>query len=360
MRGWLAFAAGTSYSLAAMGAPLKIVVVGCGGISNQWFKALQSAADVSVVGIVDLREEAAAKRKAEHGLKSARVGTDVEAMLRDVQPDVVCDCTVPEARETVVLAALRHGCHVLSEKPMAASMEQAAHLIEAAARTKRLFAVMQNRRFDPRIRALRAFLASGALGEVTTVNSDFYLGAHFGGFRDQMPHVLLIDMAIHTFDQARLISGADPVAVYCHEWNPRGSWYDRDASAVALFEMSNGVVFTYRGSWCAEGRNTTWECDWRVVASRGSVTWDGADSFRAEAVARDEGGLTRPMNALTVPVSPTAIQLDQLHAACIHDFLDCVCTGRVPETVCTENVKSLAMVFGAIRSAESKQRVVLG
>ncbi len=57
-----------------------------------------------------------------------------------------------------------------------------------------------------------------------------------------MTHVLLLDMAIHTFDAARLISSADPVGVYCHEWNPAGSWYDRDASAAAIFEMSNG--------WC--------------------------------------------------------------------------------------------------------------
>jgi predicted dehydrogenase len=341
-----------------MSEPLKIVIVGCGGISNLWFKALQTAANVTVVGVVDLREEAVAKQKADYQLTSARTGTDVPAMLRDTQPDIVFDCTVPEARESVVLAALQHGCHVLSEKPMAASMEQAAHLIEAAAKAQRLFAVMQNRRYDPRIRALRAFLDSKAVGDITTVNSDFYLGAHFGGFRDQMPHVLLLDMAIHTFDQARLISGADPVAVYCHEWNPRGSWYDRDASAIAIFEMSDGLIYTYRGSWCAEGRNTTWECDWRVIGTRGSVTWDGADTFRAEAVAKDEGFI-RPMNALTVPVPAGSSPWGDLHTACIHNFIDCVRTGRIPETICTENVKSLAMVFGAIASADSGQRVVI-
>ena len=51
----------------------------------------------------------------------------------------------------------------------------------------------------------------------------------------------------------RLLTAADPVSVYCHEWNPAGSWYDHDASAVAFFEMSDGLVYTYRGSWCAEG-----------------------------------------------------------------------------------------------------------
>ena len=80
-------------------------------------------------------------------------------------------------------------------------------------------------------------MQSGAVGPLTTVNCDFYIGAHFGGFRDRMEHVLLLDMAIHTFDQARFIMGADPVSVYCNEWNPAGSWYDHDASAIAIFEM---------------------------------------------------------------------------------------------------------------------------
>jgi predicted dehydrogenase len=336
-----------------MGA-LKIVVIGCGGISNLWFKALQGRPDISIVGLVDLQEAAAAKRRDEHQLTAAKTGTDVEAMLKDVQPDIVFDCTVPEARATVVRAALKHGCHVLSEKPMAASMDEARGLIEASHKAGRMFAIMQNRRHEPRIHALRKFLASGAVGELTTLDGDFYLGAHFGGFRDKMRHVLLLDMAIHSFDQARVISSADPVAVYCHEWNPRGSWYEHDASAVAVFEMSNGIVYTYRGSWCAEGLNTSWECGWRAVATRGSVTWNGDAEFHAQVIEKDEGFI-RPMREIEIPGADVARK--DGHAACIHDFIDCVRTGRVPETICTENIKSLAMVFGAIESSETGRRV---
>ena len=92
-----------------------------------------------------------------------------------------------------------------------------------------------------------------------------------------MPHVLLLDMAIHSFDAARLFTGADPVSVYCQEWNPAGSWYDQDASAIALFEMSDGLVYTYRGSWCANGFPTKWECDWRFIGQNGTAIWDGGE-----------------------------------------------------------------------------------
>lgn len=57
--------------------------------------------------------------------------------------------------------------------------------------------------------------------------------AHFGGFRDKMPSPLILDMAIHHFDLARYMSGADPVAVYAKEFNPAGSWYKGDVSATA-------------------------------------------------------------------------------------------------------------------------------
>ena len=58
-------------------------------------------------------------------------------------------------------------------------------------------------------------------------------------------------MAIHTFDAARFLAGADPVSVICHEWNPPGSWYDHDASAVAVFELSGGILYTVFQAGCA-------------------------------------------------------------------------------------------------------------
>lgn len=334
--------------------PLRIVLTGCGNISAAWFKALAPLTDVKLVGLVDLREDAARARQTEFGLSGAAVGTDLRAMLKAVTPDVVFDCTVPDARASVVTTALRYGCHVLSEKPMAASMPEARRMAAAAAKAGRLFAVMQNRRYQPRIHALRHLLASGQLGRLTTLQSQFYIGAHFGGFRDRMRHVLLLDMAIHSFDQARLICGADPVAVYCREWNPAGSWYDHDASAIAIFEMSGGLVYTYNGSWCAEGLNTAWECSWRAVGTEGSATWDGADTFQAQVVS-ERGSFISKMANLPVPVPDNAKQGG--HAGCINEFLDCVRHGRTPETIGTDNIKSLAMVFGAIRSAETGRRV---
>jgi predicted dehydrogenase len=307
-----------------------------------------------VVGLVDLRKEAARQRANEYGLDDVLVSTDLTATLDTTSPDVVFDCTAPEAHVDVTLEALHHGCHVLGEKPMADSLDSARRMVAAAQETGRTYAVMQNYRFYAGLRRLQRFVASGAIGPVTTIHSDFYIGAHFGGFRDRMQHVLLLDMAIHTFDAARAITGADPVSVYCKEWNPSGSWFERDGSAVAVFEMTQGIVYTYRGSWCAEGLNTPWNSEWRVIGENGSVVWDGKDGFRAQVVA-ETGGFHSKWRDIEVP-APDDIKVDG-HAGLIEDFCRCLETGATPETVCTDNIKSLAMVLGAVESAEGGELV---
>ncbi len=337
---------------------LRAVLVGCGNMSRAWLKAISAIEALTIVGLVDIVEGAAQARKEEFALTHAQTGDDLEAMLAALEPDIVFDVSVPEAHLQTTLTALRHGCHVLGEKPMATSLDDARCMVEAAQRADRLYAVVQNRRYTTPIRRVREFLRSGVIGPLTTINCDFYIGAHFGGFRDHMAHVLLLDMAIHTFDQARFLTGLDAARVaFCKEWNPRGSWYDRDASAVAVFEMDNGAVFTYRGSWCAEGVNTSWESDWRFVGTNGSATWDGGNGFRAQTPDGDTG-LIRKQRDLVLPELDTT-GVNEGHASVIRQFVRCVREGGTPETICTDNIKSLAMVFGAIEAAERGQPVTI-
>ena len=340
-----------------MAETITAVLVGCGGISRTWLDAIAPADDIALLGLVDIREEAAQHRAAQYGLSDTIVGTNLAQMLDATLPDVVFDCTLPEAHAEVTTEALAHGCHVLGEKPMAVNVESAQKMIAAAQSSGLLYAVMQNRRYDPNIRGLRAFLDTGSVGSVTTINSDFYLGAHFGGFRERMKHVLLVDMAIHTFDAARFLTGADPVSVYCKDWNPAGSWYESGASAVAIFEMTGGVVYTYRGSWCAEGLPTTWESEWRVIGDEGTAVWDGADQMTAQAAVAPDGMFSKVAD-LPVPQHDSSSMVSG-HAGLIGDFIECIRQGSTPATICTDNIKSLAMVCGAVESAERGEKVTI-
>jgi predicted dehydrogenase len=339
-----------------MSEKLRAVLVGCGNMSNGWLKPAVARDDLEVVGLVDIREEAAREMANQYGLDVA-LGTDLDSVLKKTAADVIFDCTVPEAHTQVTLTALENGCHVLGEKPMADTMEHAREMVAAAERAGRIYSVIQNRRYLPQIRAVRDFLSGGKLGAITTVQTNFFIGAHFGGFRDVMDHVLILDMAIHTFDAARYVVDADATSVFCNEWNPKGSWYKHGASAVAIFEMTKDIVYTYQGSWCAEGCQTNWESDWHIICENGSLHWDGADAIRAEYVAGTDG-FSSDLEPATVTVREM-LEVDRGHSGLIGDFVTAVTTGKPPLTVCTDNIKSLAMVHGAIASAESRQLVNL-
>jgi predicted dehydrogenase len=328
-------------------------------MARGWLKAIAEtpalAGSVRIVGLVDIDCRQAERLAAEFGLGDAVIGTDLAEVLAATKPDLLFDVVVPAARADVVAAGLAHNCHVLSEKPMATSLAAAREMVAQAKAAGRVHAVVQNRRFVAGIRRIRRLIESGVIGELTGLHCDFFIGAHFGGFREEMRNVLLLDMAIHTLDAARFMAGKVPLAVYCHESNPRGSWYAHGAAANAIFEFSDDVVFTYRGSWAAEGADTSWESAWRVIGTKGTLTWDGADAFDAHVVAGDTGFL-RPLAAVDVPEPEDAGQTLG-HASVIADFLAAIDTGRQPETAGADNINSLAMVFGAIESARLRQRV---
>lgn len=335
------------------------VLAGCGGMSKGWLTAISEhpllRGRVRVVGLVDLDRSTAEARAAEFDLRHAVIDPDLDAVLKQTKPDLVFDVVVPAARASVVETALRHGCHVLTEKPMATSIEQARAMVDQAEVAGRVHAVVQNRRFISGVRRIRRLIESGVLGELTSLHCDFFIGAHFGGFREEIDNVLLLDMAIHTLDTARFMSGKPPLAVYCHETNPRGSWYRHGAAATAIFEMTDDVVFSYRGSWAAEGANTSWEGAWRIIGTAGTLLWDGADRFEAKIVAGDTGFI-RELRDIEIP-PPGDDDQTHGHASVIADFLTAIETGRPPETAGSDNIKSLAMVFAAIESARTRQRV---
>tara|TARA_R110002012_G_scaffold62072_1_gene163030 strand:- start:1107 stop:2105 length:999 start_codon:yes stop_codon:yes gene_type:complete len=330
-------------------------------MAKGWLKALQTSPSlrdsVTIVGLVDLDRANADNLAAEFDLGGVETGSDLAAVLAATRPDILLDIVVPGARRDVVATGLAHGCHVLSEKPMATSLEEARELLALAESAGRLHAIVQNRRFVAGVRRVRRMVEEGSLGRLTGLHCDFFLAPHFGGFRERMDHVLLLDMAIHTFDAARFISGKTPLAVYCQESNPPGSWYRHGAAANAIFEFSDDVVFTYRGSWCAEGAATSWESAWRIIGTKGTLLWDGGDRFDANVVAGSDGFL-RPVKPVPIPAPEDDADIHG-HASVIEDFVTAIGTGSRPETDSSDNIISLAMVFGAIDSARNQGRVTI-
>lgn len=334
----------------------RIAVIGCGGMSKAWIEYALQREDAAIVAMVDLRKESAAAMAERYGI-SCGIYDDVKQAITDSGANLVFDITIPESHATVATTAMELGCDVLGEKPMTVSMEEARRLVALAERKERTYAIMQNRRYLTQIRAFRDLVATAGIGEIGFVNADFFLGPHFGGFRDAMESPLLLDMAIHTFDQARLITGKDPVSVYCHEFNPAGSWYAGNAAAICIFEYADGGVFCYRGSWCAEGSPTSWEAQWRINGSSGTAMWDGTEAPFAEVVVPQQE--TNGAGSFRRVEAELSWQGRNGHHGCLDEMFAALSEGRKPETNCTDNIKSMAMVYGALQSAKEGRKVLL-
>ncbi|MFB5762511.1 Gfo/Idh/MocA family protein [Paenibacillus medicaginis] len=341
-----------------MGSKYRIAVAGCGSMANVWMDYVRQRPDAEIAALVDIRREAAEAMKAKHGLHCP-VFTDLHEALEQTETNLVFDITIPASHFDIASVALRHGCHVFAEKPLAETMEQCSELISLAEQVNRSHAVMQNRRFDPRLRALKKLIAEGTIGRPGLVCADFFLAPHFGGFRDAMDSPLLLDMAIHTFDQARCILEADPVTVYCEEFNPPGSWYKGNAAAVCTFTMSDGSIFSYRGSWCAEGAPTSWQASWRITGEKGTAVWNGTDMPYAEVVSPEGQAEGQFMNCYTrMEGDVSSIHLPEtFHHGCLDEMFRALDEGRLVETDSRDNRLSMAMVLGALESAKSGRKV---
>jgi predicted dehydrogenase len=322
-------------------------------MGRAWAGALTSRPDVRLAGWVDLVPERVAEALEDLGLVGVRVEPDLLLALEACAPDFVVDAAVPEAHHAVTASCLERGVAVLGEKPMAAGLDEARDLVRRAESSGTLFAVSQNRRYDAGLLALRR-LVTERLGGAGQVNAEFYRAPRFGGFREEMDSPLLVDMAIHTFDAARFVTGADARSVHCVEFNPPWSWYRGAACAIAEFELDGGARFSYEGSWCAVGHETSWDAAWRVVGPLGSATWDGGGPPVAEIAPPGRAAAT----AQRVESPPAELRASGI-AGSLADFVRGLRTGVAPMTECHDNLKSFAMVSAALESSRCGRRVAV-
>jgi predicted dehydrogenase len=324
---------------------IKIIQVGAGAMGRLWLDVLAGSADVELVGLVDVDLSAAQRSAAGAGLPNVALARSLPELLDLVAADAVLNVTVPEAHAEVSITALLHGLAVLCEKPLADTLAAALSMIAAAEVGGRLLMVSQSRRYWRNLDALRGQIAQ--LGRLGLVQCSFFKAPHFGGFREEMAYPLLTDMAIHQFDLARDLIGSEPAAVYCESFNPSGSWYAGDAAANVAVDFADGTRFVFTGSWCSPGLETSWNGSWRISAAGGTALWDG-----------DYAPVAQTADGEQIPAEP-GTEPEQI-AGSLAEFVTALRTGAAPSGEAHSNVMSLAMVEGAIRSAQTRRRVVLG
>lgn len=334
---------------------MNVIQVGVGKMGQHWLDVLWKADEVELVGMVEpvdqLREAAIEKT----GLSPDRGFRSLDDALAAIEFDAAVVVTPPPTHRPIAGQLLEASKHVLMEKPLATTIEDARELVEIADRTGRVLMVGQNYRYFNAFATVRDLVGRGEVGNVSAVNIAFHKDARTmfgdGDFRYSMEHVLLIDMSIHHFDLIRAALGANAKRVYAQTWHVPDGNFQYDAAASVLLTMDSGATVTYTGNWATYSPETSWNGAWEIVGERGRISWTGGDWNHADITLQHWGEDPQPVELL---------QLERGgQNGLLHDFVTALANGTQPDTAAASNIDSLAIVFAAVESAETGRAIDL-
>lgn len=334
---------------------VRIVQAGVGGFGKEWARRLASTPDVTLVGIADPSPRAREWAVGELGMSAAACVPTVSEALALGGVDGVVVTTPPPSHAEVSIAALTGGAHVLVEKPLATNLEDGRSMIEAADRAGRLLMVSQNYRFRRSVRTVQHLVAAGTIGPLQSIRITFRRDSRdlFGtdDFRLELPHPLLTDMAIHHFDLLRAVTGQEVMTAYARSWRVPDSPYRHEPAAIATFSLDDGTPVLYDGNWAPFGEETSWNGHWELLGEGGRLDWRGGSTdVPAETITLQAWGEPERV----VPLEPVA---DPDQAGTLRAWIDAISTGVAPETDARDNIRSLAIVLGCVRSVERGELV---
>jgi predicted dehydrogenase len=330
-----------------------------GGWGRLWYaEVLRGFPGLELTACVDSRGEALALARERCGIPASLCVPDLaEALARREADAVLVTASLP-GHVPVALAALEAGRHVLLEKPFAPSVAEALSVCEAAERARRIVMVSQNYRHFPAPRLAAEMVRAGEWGRLGAISLDFrrdnVIPDEGRKTHQELPHPLLVDMAIHHFDLLRMVSGHEALRITCSTWNPPWSGYRDPPAGAAIIEMEGGIAVSYRGSWVSPGPITPWAGEWRMEFEGAEVCWKS----RSGRDARDDELLLRPYRGRARRMKlPRLARLDR--AGALAAFLQAIRTGSEPETSGPRNLGSLALAYAAVESAASGRTIGL-
>jgi predicted dehydrogenase len=268
------------------------------------------------------------------------------------EADFVLDVTPPATHEAVAMETFASGLHLIGEKPMSDDFDAARRMVAAGTQAGKHHMITQNYRFGAQPRTTRRLIAEGLLGPVGQVDVVYMPWAdRAGSHYVTEPYMFTKDMGIHHFDMLRYVLGQDPISVRCVSWNPSWGWHQGDGSHLAIFRFADGAYAVHRGSGSAVGTKTTWNGDWRIEGPRGTITWQNDEMYYTWLHRTDR----RRHEQLFADPPATPAGQDPL----LSEFVAALREGREPECNAADNLHSLAMVEGCVRSAQAGGREIL-
>ena len=340
----------------------RMIQIGTGGMGAAWCRYILPPfledGRIEVVAAVDINPDALHNAREGLGLPPERCYTDIQRAFDETMADFCTVVVPPAVHEQVVDAALAHDMHILSEKPIADTLEASVRIARKVQRAGKKMGVTMSHRFDQDKSTLRDELRSGRNGEldylVCRFTCDCRRFASWGKFRHEIPDPLMVEGAVHHLDILADLAGAHCETIYAQTWNPRWGEFAGDSQALVTMHFENGARALYEGAKTnAVGLNGWGQEYFRAECENATVVLDHRQVERFPYDPETRSGGT-PEEGQQVPL------LERPHWAhgwLIEQFLDWLGGEEPMHTNVEDNLQSVALIFSAIESARTGQPV---
>ncbi|AYA78113.1 gfo/Idh/MocA family oxidoreductase [Bacillus sp. Y1] len=336
---------------------LRVGVIGCGSIArHRHLPEYAANPNVELVAVCDNNAERALEIGEKYGVPSY---TSFVELLRNAEVDAVSVCTPNYLHAPISNAALLAGVHVLCEKPMATSEEEAKSMIETAKNSGKKLMIAHNQRFVASHQKARQLIQSGEVGKIYSFRTAFGHGGPEGWsvegkegwfFQKDKAFVgAMGDLGVHKTDLLRYILGEEIVEVGAFVETSAKEFATVDDTAVCVLKTESGIIGTLAASWSYVSK----EDNSTIIYGENAILRLEDDPTNSLVVQYKNGDVVN----YELGKIQSNDEGGQSSSHVIDLFVDAVLNDREVAVSGEEGMKSLGVILAALESNETKQIV---
>ncbi|CAH0219149.1 Gfo/Idh/MocA family protein [Priestia megaterium] len=336
-------------------AKVKIGVIGCGSIAqHRHLPEYKMNEQVELVAVCDINTERANSVAQQYGVKAY---TNYEELLASGTVEAVSVCTPNYLHAPISVAALNSGVHVLCEKPMATSEEEAKAMIEAAKTNGKKLMIGHNQRFVASHQKARELIEKGEIGKIYSFRTAFGHGGPEGWSvdgkdswffkKDEAFIGAMGDLGVHKTDMLRYILNEEIVEVGAFVESNAKDFANVDDNAVCVLKTQSGIIGTLAASWAYNGKednSTIVYGEKGILRLEDDPTYSLVAQYATGEVVNYELGKIQSND-----------EGGQSNSHVIEQFVDAVAEDKESPVPGEEGLKSLAVILAALKSSQTKQ-----
>nr|WP_154959708.1 Gfo/Idh/MocA family oxidoreductase [Paenibacillus xylanexedens] len=339
---------------------INVAIIGAGAISNAHISAYMKFPErCRIVVVVDVYMEKAQKRIEEYGLHDAVAVADYHELLQN-DIDLVSICTPPYTHASIACDFMKAGKHVLVEKPMASSLEEADQMLKAAQDRGTLLSVIAQNRFTTPMMKLKSVLDSRHMGPILHVQVDSYwwrghsyYDLWWRGTWEKEGGGCTLNHAVHHLDAMLWMMGA-PIEVQAMMANTAHDNAEVEDISMAMLRFSQGAVGMITSSVVHHGEEQ--QLIFQGKEARVSVPW------KVVASTSQSNGFPEPNPDLERKLQQEYDALPEVihsgHAGQVENVLDAIEYGTSLVVDGESGRNTLELIVGIYKSASTGEKVV--